>query len=64
MFAGLGREDDDIEPMDTSDFSWYWFYQAECGIWHRIEVMSHFITMPKLFSSCFHKARFLYRMIQ
>uniref|UniRef100_A0A3B4DG11 Poly [ADP-ribose] polymerase n=1 Tax=Pygocentrus nattereri TaxID=42514 RepID=A0A3B4DG11_PYGNA len=30
-------EDFGIEPMDTSDTPWYWFYQAECGIWHRIE---------------------------
>ncbi|KAG9280432.1 poly ADP-ribose polymerase 11-like [Astyanax mexicanus] len=25
------------EPMDTSDTPWFWFYQAKCGIWHRIE---------------------------
>ncbi|KAF5897155.1 poly [ADP-ribose] polymerase 11-like isoform X2, partial [Clarias magur] len=23
--------------MDTSDYPWDWFYQAECGIWHRTE---------------------------
>ncbi|XP_026870388.2 protein mono-ADP-ribosyltransferase PARP11-like [Electrophorus electricus] len=27
----------DEEPMDTSDTPWYWFYKAECGMWHRIE---------------------------
>ncbi|XP_046729007.1 protein mono-ADP-ribosyltransferase PARP11 [Silurus meridionalis] len=37
MFAGWKELLDDTEPMDTSDSSWWWFYQAECGIWHRIE---------------------------
>ncbi|KAM9500818.1 protein mono-ADP-ribosyltransferase PARP11-like [Clarias gariepinus] len=37
MFAGWGGEDDDTEPMDTSDYPWYWFYEAECGIWFRTE---------------------------
>ncbi|XP_036433226.1 protein mono-ADP-ribosyltransferase PARP11-like [Colossoma macropomum] len=37
MFADMEYEDYGIEPMDTSDTLWYWFYQAECGIWHRIE---------------------------
>ncbi|XP_017552475.1 protein mono-ADP-ribosyltransferase PARP11-like isoform X2 [Pygocentrus nattereri] len=37
MFADMEYEDFGIEPMDTSDTPWYWFYQAECGIWHRIE---------------------------
>ncbi|KAM9468261.1 protein mono-ADP-ribosyltransferase PARP11-like isoform 2-T3 [Clarias gariepinus] len=37
MFAGWGGEDDDTEAMDTSDYPWHWFYQAECGIWHRTE---------------------------
>lgn len=58
MFAGWGGEDDDTEPMDTFDDPGYWFYQAECGIWHRTEVSSHFITISKLFPTCFHKARF------
>uniref|UniRef100_A0AAR2IZA3 Poly [ADP-ribose] polymerase n=1 Tax=Pygocentrus nattereri TaxID=42514 RepID=A0AAR2IZA3_PYGNA len=39
MFADMEYEDFGIEPMDTSDTPWYWFYQAECGIWHRIEVL-------------------------
>ncbi|XP_060759599.1 protein mono-ADP-ribosyltransferase PARP11-like isoform X2 [Neoarius graeffei] len=37
MFAGWGGDDEDNEPMNTSDHPWYWFYQAECGIWHRTE---------------------------
>ncbi|KAL7827857.1 hypothetical protein AOLI_G00310090 [Acnodon oligacanthus] len=37
MFADIEYEDFGVEPMDTADTPWYWFYQAECGIWHRIE---------------------------
>ncbi|XP_066524125.1 protein mono-ADP-ribosyltransferase PARP11 isoform X2 [Hoplias malabaricus] len=37
MSAGVENKDFGIEPMDTSDSPWYWFYQAECGIWHRVE---------------------------
>ncbi|XP_026778693.3 protein mono-ADP-ribosyltransferase PARP11-like isoform X2 [Pangasianodon hypophthalmus] len=37
MFVGWKGEDDDTEPMDTSDYPRYWLYQAECGIWHRTE---------------------------
>ncbi|KAF5897154.1 poly [ADP-ribose] polymerase 11-like, partial [Clarias magur] len=37
MSADWGGEDDYTEPMDTSDYPWYWSYQAECGIWHRTE---------------------------
>lgn len=57
MFAGFGEEDDDVEPMDTSDYLWYWFYEAECGIWHRIEVLSYFITilLLKLFPIRFYQ---------
>ncbi|XP_072530303.1 protein mono-ADP-ribosyltransferase PARP11-like [Salminus brasiliensis] len=37
MIAGVDYEDFEVEPMDTSDTPWFWFYQAECGFWHRIE---------------------------
>ncbi|XP_051546845.1 protein mono-ADP-ribosyltransferase PARP11-like [Myxocyprinus asiaticus] len=34
--AGLELEDE-VEYMDTSDTPWYWFYKADCGVWHRVE---------------------------
>lgn len=56
MFAGFG-EDDYVESMDTSDYLWYWFYEAACGIWHRTEVLSYFntILLLKLFPICFYQ---------
>ncbi|XP_047431950.1 protein mono-ADP-ribosyltransferase PARP11 [Mugil cephalus] len=30
-------DNDGVEPMDTSDTSWGWYYLADCGRWHRFE---------------------------
>lgn len=38
MYGGWKVGYDDTEPMDTSEYSSYWHYEAECGIWHRTEV--------------------------
>uniref|UniRef100_A0A3B3V6Q3 Poly [ADP-ribose] polymerase n=1 Tax=Poecilia latipinna TaxID=48699 RepID=A0A3B3V6Q3_9TELE len=27
------------ENMDTSDTPWHWYYQADCGRWHRFELL-------------------------
>ncbi|XP_028305766.1 protein mono-ADP-ribosyltransferase PARP11-like [Gouania willdenowi] len=27
----------DYEDMDTSESTWFWFYLAECGVWHMFE---------------------------
>ncbi|XP_056116172.1 protein mono-ADP-ribosyltransferase PARP11 isoform X3 [Rhinichthys klamathensis goyatoka] len=35
-FAGLTLEDK-VEYMDTSETQWYWYYKANCGVWHRVE---------------------------
>ncbi|XP_077090134.1 protein mono-ADP-ribosyltransferase PARP11 [Siphateles boraxobius] len=35
-FAGLSLEDE-MEYMDTSETQWYWYYKANCGVWHRVE---------------------------
>lgn len=52
------RSTDETEPMDTSDNLCCWFYQAECGIWNRMEVLYYFITIPKFFLTYFPKAHF------
>uniref|UniRef100_A0A3P9N2W7 Poly [ADP-ribose] polymerase n=1 Tax=Poecilia reticulata TaxID=8081 RepID=A0A3P9N2W7_POERE len=31
------------ENMDTSDTLWHWYYQADCGRWHRFEVNFYLI---------------------
>ncbi|XP_077450054.1 protein mono-ADP-ribosyltransferase PARP11-like isoform X2 [Stigmatopora argus] len=28
----------DVEEMDTLEPNWYWFYLAECGVWHMFEM--------------------------
>ncbi|XP_053364382.1 protein mono-ADP-ribosyltransferase PARP11-like isoform X2 [Clarias gariepinus] len=37
MFVDFGTQDDGTEPMDTSDYPCYWFYEAVSGVWHRTE---------------------------
>ncbi|KAK2832416.1 hypothetical protein Q7C36_015878 [Tachysurus vachellii] len=37
MYGGWKVGYNDTEPMDTSEYSSYWHYEAECGIWHRTE---------------------------
>uniref|UniRef100_A0A668AN88 Poly [ADP-ribose] polymerase n=1 Tax=Myripristis murdjan TaxID=586833 RepID=A0A668AN88_9TELE len=38
MYTG-GNTSDDVEYMDTSDTPWCWYYLADCGRWHRFEVL-------------------------
>ncbi|XP_053350633.1 protein mono-ADP-ribosyltransferase PARP11-like [Clarias gariepinus] len=37
MLAGYGGQDYDTNPRNAYNYPWYWFYEAESGVWHRTE---------------------------
>jgi len=43
-FARLTLEDE-VEYMDTSETQWHWYYKANCGVWHRVEVISYLYSV-------------------